>query len=224
MPDNNELGLSSPPYVGRNWGLCDAVAQSRQSKGFVLYLLGCAQLMPPLLLIVCVLVTWQREELVLSLPGQECKRAVNWRRHQILVFLLFSPACECFEDSVNAGGQSGGLQVQVSWVEETGVSSCCLWLSPAVSVPSSHLGKIQALAKKSVGWGGWASPFHDALLRVSGLRLKPLYSEQGLKSLLFPLPEPAVFSSPFCTLLCNNCVNRGFSCTMSVSYFIWAWV
>lgn len=69
----------------------------------------------------------------------------------MLFFLLFSPACECLENCVNAGGQSGGLQVQVSWVEETGVSLCCLWLLTAVSAPSSNLGKIQGLAKKNVG-------------------------------------------------------------------------
>lgn len=82
MPDKNELALSSPRYVGRNWGWCDAVAQwqSRQSKGFVLFLLGCPQLVPPLLHMVCVMVAWQREKLILSLPGQECKGAINWRK------------------------------------------------------------------------------------------------------------------------------------------------
>ena len=53
--------------------------------------------------------------------------------HHIIVFLFSSLACECFENSINVGGQSGRLQIQVrKLVKETSVISCCLWLVKAV--------------------------------------------------------------------------------------------
>lgn len=53
--------------------------------------------------------------------------------HQIIVFLFSSLACECFENSINAGGQSGRLQIQVrKLTEEPSVISCCLLPGKAV--------------------------------------------------------------------------------------------
>lgn len=54
--------------------------------------------------------------------------------HQITV-VFFSPllAGECFENSVNVGGQSGRLQIQVRMLlEETSMATCFLWLVQAV--------------------------------------------------------------------------------------------
>lgn len=55
--------------------------------------------------------------------------------HQITVFFFSSPllAGECFENSVNIGGQSGRLQIQVRMLlEETSMATCFLWLVQAV--------------------------------------------------------------------------------------------
>lgn len=53
--------------------------------------------------------------------------------HQITVF-FFSPllAGECFENSVNVGGQSGRLQIQVCMLLEETMATCFLWLVQAV--------------------------------------------------------------------------------------------
>lgn len=56
--------------------------------------------------------------------------------HQItVIFFFFSPhlAGECFENSVNVGGQSGRLQIQVCMLlKETSMAPCFLWLVQAV--------------------------------------------------------------------------------------------
>lgn len=53
--------------------------------------------------------------------------------HQIILVLFSSLACECFENSINIGGQSGRLQIQVrKLIEETSVISRCLWLVKAL--------------------------------------------------------------------------------------------
>jgi len=53
--------------------------------------------------------------------------------HQIIVLLFSSSACERYENSINVGGQSGRLQIQVrKLMEEVSVISCCLWLVKAV--------------------------------------------------------------------------------------------
>lgn len=54
-------------------------------------------------------------------------------KHKIILFLFSSLACECFENSINIGGQSGRLQIQVrKLIEETRVISRCLWLVKAL--------------------------------------------------------------------------------------------
>lgn len=48
-------------------------------------------------------------------------------------FLPPSLACECFENSINVGGQSGRLQIQVRMlIEKTSVVSCFWWVVETV--------------------------------------------------------------------------------------------
>lgn len=56
--------------------------------------------------------------------------------YQITVLFFFlspSLACECFENSINVGGQSGRLQIQVRMlIEKPSVVTCCWWVVKAV--------------------------------------------------------------------------------------------
>lgn len=72
-------------------------------------------------------------------------------QHQIIDFLSFFLACERFENSINAGGQSGRLQIQVCKL----VEHLCDWLLP-VAGESCLQGKLDMtpclIFAKSKNW------------------------------------------------------------------------